>query len=160
VHFVIPKTKKQASSSYLFFSCCVHAACVLVKHLKLCLAVCDSHRCGTHHSQCMANIYFATIDFKSKDSHLCLCHGAHVRYPRVPAKKWFSLLCPVRSTALKAFDFVPNLLNEAYSAGVSCSMAARLPNICIRTIAQRCMSACGCVVRTCLPLTETTCWCT
>jgi hypothetical protein len=140
VHFVIPETKKQASRTYLFFACCVHAACMLVQHLKWCLAVSDSHRCGAHHPKCMANIYFATLDFKSKDSHLCLCHGAHVRYP---AKKWFSLLFPIRSTALKTFHVVPNLLYGAYSAGISCSMAARLPYICMRTITQRCMSACG-----------------
>jgi hypothetical protein len=130
---------------------------MLVQHLKLCLALSDSHRCGAHHQQSMANIYFATIDFKSNDSHLCLCHEAHVRYP---AKKWFPLLCPIRRTALKAFDVVPDLLYEAYSAGISCIMAASLPNICIRSLTRRCISACGCLVRTRLPLTKTTCGCT
>jgi hypothetical protein len=39
-------------------------------------------------------------------------------------------------------------------------MAARLPHICIRTTTQRCMSACGCLARTCLPLTRMKCGCT
>jgi hypothetical protein len=89
VLFVNPETKKQASRTYLTFSCCLHAACMLVQYLKGSAAVCDSHscRCGTHHPQCMSKIFFASIDFKSKDSHLCLWHGAHVKYR---AKKWFS----------------------------------------------------------------------
>jgi hypothetical protein len=72
-------------------------------------------------------------------------------------KVGFFFFAPIRSTAPKTLDVVHNLLYEGYSAGSSCYMAARLPNICIRTITQHCMSACGCLLQNRLPLTETTC---
>jgi hypothetical protein len=47
-----PRSKLQ---NVLNHSRCVHAAYMLLQCLKWCSAVCDSHRCGSHHPQCISN---------------------------------------------------------------------------------------------------------